>query len=85
VDDPAGFSAEALRWFCGANGWVVIEQDARWVDQVTGAEQGQAVVASQLLVEGTRVVRYARHDNVHEALRAAGLDFSDEVTARKGG
>jgi len=81
----AGFSAEALRWFCGANGLVVVEQDARWVDQVTGAEQGRAVVASQFLIEGTRVVRYARHDNVHVALKAAGLGLGDEVTARKGG
>ncbi len=80
----AGFSAEVLRWFCGANGRVVVEQDARWVDQVTGAKQSRAVVASQFLVEGTRVVRYARHDDVHVALSAAGLDSSDEVMARTG-
>ena len=28
----AGFSAKELRWFCGATGAVVVEQDARWVD-----------------------------------------------------
>ncbi|MPZ64714.1 MAG: hypothetical protein GEU83_04085 [Pseudonocardiaceae bacterium] len=32
----AGFSAEPLRWFCGADGSVVVEQDARWVDVTTG-------------------------------------------------
>ena len=80
----AGFSAEVLHRYCGAGGRVVVEQDARWVDQVTGAEQGRAVVASQFLVEGTRVARYARYDNVSVALSAAGLDSSDEVTARKG-
>jgi len=51
----AGFSAKALRWFCGADGRVVVEQDASWVDQVMCAEQGRAVVASQFLVEGARV------------------------------
>jgi len=80
----AGFSAEVLHRYCGADGRVVVEQDARWVDQGTGAEQGRAVVASQFLVEGTRVARYARYDNVSVALSAAGLDSSDEVTARKG-
>lgn len=78
----AGFSAEALRWFCGAEGRVVVEQDARWVDQVTGAEQGRAVVASQFLVENARVARYARHDGLRVALSAAGLDTSDEARRR---
>jgi len=41
----AGFSAESLRWFCGADGSVVVEQDARWVDATTGAERGRARVA----------------------------------------
>ncbi|MEJ7755943.1 MAG: nuclear transport factor 2 family protein [Nocardioidaceae bacterium] len=36
----AGFSAEPLRWFCGGDGRVVVEQDARWVDVATGEEQG---------------------------------------------
>ena len=29
----AGFAAESLRWFCGADGRVVIEQAARWIDR----------------------------------------------------
>ena len=77
----AGFSAQARRWFCGADGSVVVEQDARWVDPVTGVKRGRAVVASQFLVGGTaRVQRYARHDDLPTALAAAGLRETDEVT-----
>ena len=79
----AGFTAEALCWFCGGDGRVVVEQDARWVEQATGEEQGRAVVASQFLVAAGRIVRYVRHDDVRLALTAAGLDSSDEVTVRK--
>lgn len=78
----AGFSAEPLRWFCGGDGRVVVEQDARWVDQATGDEQGRAIVASRFLVQGARVARYARHDELRAALLAAGLDARDEVPPR---
>ena len=47
----AGFSAEPLRWFCGSDGRVVVEQDARWVNVATGEEQGRGQVASQFLVD----------------------------------
>jgi SnoaL-like domain len=83
----AGFSARARRWFCGGDGRVVVEQDARWVDPATGAEHGRAVVASQFLVgvAGTAasVQRYARHDNLSTALAAAGLHETDEVRGRQ--
>lgn len=80
----AGFSAESLRWFCGADGSVVVEQDARWVDATTGAEQGRARVGSQFLVEGTRVAKYVRHDDgLAPALAAAGPSDRDEVTERQ--
>ncbi|GAB3251577.1 hypothetical protein [Arthrobacter pigmenti] len=79
----AGFSAESLRWFCGADGHVVVEQDAKWVDNVTGAEQGRARIASRFFVEENRVASYERHDDgLLPALAAAGLDESDEVAAR---
>ena len=42
----ARFSAESLRWFCGADGSVVVEQAARWIDPASGADRGQARVAS---------------------------------------
>ncbi len=80
----AGFSAEPLRWFCGGDGSVVVEQDARWIDVATGKEQGRARVASQFLVKQKRIARYVRHDDgLLPALTAAGLGASDEVTERQ--
>ncbi|MEX5718872.1 nuclear transport factor 2 family protein [Geodermatophilus maliterrae] len=79
----AGFSARPLRWFCGADGAVVVEQDATWADPATGAERGRAVVASRFTVAGGVVTAYQRHDDgLGAALAAAGLGESDEVTAR---
>lgn len=79
----SGFSAETLRWFCGADGDVVVEQDARWVDTATGVEQGRARLASQFVVRGAQVAKYVRHDEgLASALAAAALAESDEVTGR---
>jgi ketosteroid isomerase-like protein len=89
----AGFTARPLRWFCGADGAVVVEQDAVWTDPDTGAERGHAVVASRFTVDGGLdggldggvVTRYQRHDDgLPAALAAAGLTGADEVTARAG-
>lgn len=80
----AGFSAEPLRWFCGSDGRVVVEQDARWVDVTTGEEQGRGRVASQFLVDRDRIAKYVRHDDgLPPALTAARLGDSDEVTERQ--
>lgn len=79
----AGFTAEPLRWFCGNDGRVVVEQDARWVDIATGEEQGRARVASQFLVDRYRIAKYVRHDDGPAALAAARLGDSDEVTERQ--
>jgi hypothetical protein len=79
----AGFTARPLRWFCGAGGAVVVEQDATWADPATGAERGRAVVASEFLVTGGVIARFRRHDDgLPAALAAAGLRESDEVAAR---
>lgn len=78
----AGFSARALRWFCGDNGSVV-ERDARWVDVATGEELGHTVVASQFQVSGAVVAGYQRHDHLGVALTAAGLNERDEVLERR--
>lgn len=78
--DRAGFSAESLRWFCGADGSVVVEQAARWIDPATGTDRGQAEVTSSFLVEGGGIARYGRYENLELALTAAGLAESDEVT-----
>lgn len=81
----AGFTARPLRWFCGAGGSVVVEQDATWIDPATGTERGRAVVAAQFLVTDGLVVRFQRHDDgLPAALAAAGLGEYDEVTARSG-
>lgn len=78
----AGFSAQALRWFCGSDGRVVVEQEARWSDVATGAELGRARVASQFVVSDRTVAYYQRHESLARALAAAGLDPSAEVTSR---
>ena len=75
----AGFSAESLRWFCGTDGSVIVEQAARWIDPATGADRGKAHVASYFCVEGGDITRYARYESLELALTAAGLDESDEV------
>ena len=81
----AGFSARPLRWFCGAGGAVVVEQDATWVDPATGTGRGRAVVATRFLVTDGLVARLQRHDDgLPTALTAAGLRESDEVTTRTG-
>ncbi len=81
----AGFSARPLRWFCGAGGAVVVEQDATWADPATGTERGRAVVASRFPVADGVLTGYQRHDDgLAAALAAAGLDETDEVTARTG-
>jgi hypothetical protein len=48
----AGSTSRPLRWSCGADDAVVVEQDATWTDPGTGAERGRAVVASSFLVAG---------------------------------
>ncbi|PRY51256.1 SnoaL-like protein [Geodermatophilus tzadiensis] len=79
----AGLTTRPLRWFCGAGGAVVVEQDATWTDPDTGAERGRAVVASRFTVAGGVVTAVERHDaGLPAALAAAGLGPADEVTAR---
>jgi len=79
----SGFTAEPLRWFCGGNGTVVVEQDARWVDRETGQERGRAVVASRFRVDDDVVSRVVRHDEgLQAALDSAGLASADEVLDR---
>lgn len=81
----AGFSAAALRWFCGAGGNVVVEQDGRWSDPATGTELGRARVASRFAVSAGAVARYQRFDSLARALASAGLSLDDEVRSGLGG
>ncbi len=79
----SGFTATPLRWFCGGNGTVVVEQDARWVDRETGQERGRAVVASRFDVDDGVVSRIVRHDEgLQAALGAADLGSANEVLDR---
>ncbi len=79
----SGFTATPLRWFCGGDGTVVVEQDVRWVDRETGQERGRAVVASHFEVEDGVVSRIARHDKgLQAALDSAGLGSAHEVLNR---
>ena len=60
---------------------VVVEQAAEWRDGETGAPIGAATVATVFVVRDGRVASVARHDDLAAALRAAGLDGSDETGA----
>lgn len=81
----AGFESQPLRWFCGADGRVVVEQQAQWRDVATGDPQDRLVIGSEFVVHEGRVIRYVRHDSgVTDALRSAGMDEGrDLVTARR--
>lgn len=82
---PAEFTSQVLRWFCGADGRVVVEQQAQWRDVSTREPQGRLVIGSEFVVRNGRVARYVRHESgVTEALAAAGLDEQrDVVTSRR--
>lgn len=72
----AGFTAEPLRWFCGAHGEVVVEQRGRWVLPDATTER---IVAASFRVLGGRVVRYQRFYELRDALAASALTDDDEV------
>jgi hypothetical protein len=78
----SGFSSQPIRWFCGGDGLVVVEQEATWRDPATGQPQDSFRIGSLFRVDGGRVARYERFDDgVAAALAAAGLDADrDEVT-----
>jgi hypothetical protein len=80
----AGFTAQALRWFCGADGRVVVEQQAQWRDVVTGEPQDRLVIGSEFVVRDGRVTRYVRHDSgVTAALDTAGLDERQNLVTHR--
>ncbi len=75
--ERAGLHLRPLRWFCGAGGAVVVEQDARW----SGGDPVR--LASSFRVAGGVVARFFRHDDLASALASAGLRLEDEVAARQ--
>lgn len=72
----AGFTAEARRWFCAADGRCVVEQEARWQGGVAKR------VASAFTVRDARIVRYERFDDLADALASERMELADEVLAR---
>lgn len=79
----AGFSATPLRWFCGADGSVVVEHDGQWHDVSTGEAQDRLRNASRFVVQNGVVTEYERHDDgLDAALECSGLTVADEVTTR---
>jgi hypothetical protein len=77
----AGFSSMSVRWFCGDEGRVVVEQDATWAGP-PGAGPSRARVASAFVVKDNHVARFQRFEHIDDALAASRLDGSDEVTGR---
>ena len=60
---------------------VVAEQRGVWRAPETNEIKGDQIVASSFRVENGRVVRYARFDDLEEALRDASLTSADEVAS----
>lgn len=77
----AGFTAVPLRWFCGSDGVVVVEQAGRWMQsEAMGASE--RIIASKFTVRGGRVTRFERFDDLEDALAAAALTDDDEIIHR---
>src|SRR3954465_4577561 len=74
----AGAALQTRRTFARGS-TVVLAQRVVWRAPGSGEVVGEADVASAFLVDGERVARYARHDELAVALKEAGLDESDEV------
>jgi hypothetical protein len=77
----SGFSSRPVRWFCGGDGRVVVELDARWTDPATGRAQDNLMIGALFGVADGRVASFERFDDgVATALAAAGMDEArDEV------
>lgn len=61
-------------------GTVVAEEEARWRDADTGEMGGAQIVGTIFTVRNGRVASILRHPGLEEALAAADLDVSYEVT-----
>jgi hypothetical protein len=58
---------------------VVVAQQGVWRSLDTGEVTGEREIASYFRVEDGRVARYARFDNLDDALAEAGLSQRDEI------
>lgn len=76
----AGFSAQPIRWYCGGDGHVVVEQQAAWRDR--DGEVG-GVIASAYVVRDGRIQRFERFDELATALTMYGLRDVHQVTRKR--
>jgi hypothetical protein len=79
--DHSRVTLESLRIFVRGDA-VVIAQHGIWRSTENNEIIGEADVASSFLVEQGRVVRYARYDDLDEALQKAGVEYGDEVRVK---
>ncbi len=70
------FRAKPLRWFCGGDGAVVVEQQARW--KYRGGDLS-GVVASAFVVRGGMIQKFDHFDELATALTMYGLRDAHEV------
>lgn len=77
----AGLTLETQRIFV-RDQVVVVAQHGVWRSVETGEAQGEADLASRFRVVDGRVAQFARHDQLEQALEAAGLDPADELVER---
>jgi hypothetical protein len=74
----AGLQLETLRVFARGN-VVLVAQHGVWRSGESGEVIGEADLASRFLVDGRRIVLFARYDSLEVALAEAGLDARDEI------
>ncbi len=76
--ERAGLTLETRRIFARGPA-VVVEQQGIWRSLDSAAVTGSKGIASAFQVTGGRVTRFARYDELVEALRAAELSVLDEI------
>lgn len=76
--ERAGMTLQSLRAFARED-QIVVAQHAQWQSAETGLEGSEADIASYFVVRGGKVTQFRRYDNLDDALREAGLEYSDEV------
>lgn len=74
----AGLSLTTLRLFARGD-IIVVEQSGVWRSAETGEEVDAQTLASSFHVSNGRVTRFARYDNLDDALAEAGLSHADKV------
>ena len=74
----AGLVLENRRTFA-RRGSVVVDQRGVWRPAGSDETSGEADVASRFVVVGGLIASFERHDDLEDALTAAGLEQADEI------